>query len=160
MKYLGKWSERGFPHKGWVYEDVEDLGSIDGSCEFCGTEIRYVHYLSHARVNEFVGVGCVCAGELTGDYATPKDREKRMKSVAARNARWLKKQWTPSRKGFTLRALGYQMTVFRIDKPPHQGSWGYFVGDVRGKTPCKTLEGAKLACRELIEVFKNSEINL
>jgi len=157
MNDYGKRSEIGFPHKGWEYVGFEDLGGLDGFCEVCGTEIRYVHYLSHPSVEESIGVGCICAGDLTDDYTTPKNHEKRVKSLSARNARWLKKEWTPSPRGFILKALGFRMTVFRIERPPYQGMWGYFVGDVRGKSPCRTLEGVKVACRDLIEVLKAKE---
>ncbi|MBV6489836.1 MAG: hypothetical protein CNCCGFBP_00210 [Fimbriimonadaceae bacterium] len=153
----GRWSEPGFPHKGWEYEFIEDLEVLDGQCDVCGTELRYVHHLFHPQTRLTVGVGCICAEKLTEDYVNPKVREKLAKGRAARNARWLKKEWQPSAKGFTLKALGYRMTVFRIEKAPYQGMWGYFVGDRRGNSPSRTLNGAKVACRDLIDQLKQEE---
>jgi hypothetical protein len=153
MEYC-RWSEKHFPHKGWEHSSIEDLEELSGQCEMCGTSLRYVHHLWHPQREESVAVGCNCAAKLTEDYVNPRLREKAAKGKSARNVRWLKKEWTPSHKGFTLKALGYRMTVFQIQKSPYQGMWGYFVGETRGSAPCKTLNGAKVACRDLIDQLK------
>jgi hypothetical protein len=65
-------------HKGWTWQDVEDLGGLDGECEACGTEHRYSHYLTHPE-HPSISVGCVCAGKLTEDYVNPAAREKELR---------------------------------------------------------------------------------
>ena len=64
------------PLKGWKYVGVEILEQANGICEMgCGqTKIRYLHTVSH-RDFEDLHVGCICAGYLTNDSKTPKDRE-------------------------------------------------------------------------------------
>lgn len=71
-----EWSQKGLPHKGWIYNGVEDTGCLSSSCEMCGNTIRYVHYLSHPTYTMKIGVGCICSEKLTDDYVTPKEREK------------------------------------------------------------------------------------
>lgn len=69
----------GFPRRGWTSHLVQDLGDLSGSCEACGTAIRYVHHLSHpAHAGKAVGVEC--AGELTGDYGIPARHAKRLRA--------------------------------------------------------------------------------
>lgn len=51
------------PQYGWEHEGMDDLEDIEETCQLCGTEIRYVHYLSHSDFGCIV-VGCVCADKL------------------------------------------------------------------------------------------------
>lgn len=51
------------PQYGWKYEGMDDLEDIEETCQLCGTEIRYVHYLSHSDFGCIV-VGSVCADKL------------------------------------------------------------------------------------------------
>jgi hypothetical protein len=77
----GLWKES-VPKKGWEWVECEDLGYYPGErCQYCRREEpRYVHTIQHP---EFpfspLRVGCVCAGELTQDYATPRKRESALK---------------------------------------------------------------------------------
>jgi len=66
-------------------------------------------------------------------------------------------EWQPSAKGITPKALGFRMTVFRIEVAANQGMWGYFVGARRGNSTSRTLNGGKVVCRELIDQLKQEE---
>jgi hypothetical protein len=35
------------PNRGWILNEVVDLDDLVGSCQRCGTEIRYEHHCSH-----------------------------------------------------------------------------------------------------------------
>jgi hypothetical protein len=71
----GKWSRAGVPHKGWRCEDVEDLERDRAICEMCEVaEVRYVHTMVHASWGR-LRVGCVCAGNMEGDYVGAVARE-------------------------------------------------------------------------------------
>jgi hypothetical protein len=37
------------PKSGWEYCGSNDLGDLNGTCELCGTSIRYVFYVSHEK---------------------------------------------------------------------------------------------------------------
>jgi hypothetical protein len=61
---MGKWSEPGVPHKGWVCLGVDDLGPGElMTCQMCMVaQIRYVHAMVHDDYPEKLLCGCVCAG--------------------------------------------------------------------------------------------------
>ena len=51
------------PQYGWKYEGMDDLEDIEETCQLCGTEIRFAHYLSHPEYGCIV-VGCICSDKL------------------------------------------------------------------------------------------------
>lgn len=53
------------PNTGWDFIGEEDLGDILGTCELCGTSIRYVFEVHHPHW-EPMSVGTICCDNLTG----------------------------------------------------------------------------------------------
>jgi len=53
------------PDSGWDYVGEDDLGDLSGTCDRCGTAIRYVFFVQHPRW-EPLSVGTVCCDDLTG----------------------------------------------------------------------------------------------
>lgn len=95
----------GFPVKGWVEIEVEDLGRDPADhqlCGYCGQEhVRYLHKLYHQDggwpVQE---VGCICAGKLTGDELGAKALDRAARNLSARRAHWCTlKGWRAGRNG-------------------------------------------------------------
>jgi hypothetical protein len=78
----------GLPRRGWVERDVEDLGEVAASCDLCGTDIRFVHEVTHPFGHR-LAVGCVCAGHLTQDYASAEARERAARRVSTRRETWV-----------------------------------------------------------------------
>jgi len=89
----GLWSKPGVPHQGWSCIDVEDLGEPAATCEMCERmTIRYVHTMTHPQWKGELAVGCVCAGNMEGDIAAAKGREKAL----AKKVRWAgSRAWKP-----------------------------------------------------------------
>ena len=110
----GKWSQKGVPHKGWTCVDIEDYGSLAGTCEMCESqEIRYAHHMEHPDYDEILAVGCVCAGHMEGDLASARYRDKKMRSRIGKRKRWLTRKWKVSLKGNDwLEADGYRVVVY------------------------------------------------
>jgi hypothetical protein len=54
------------PNRGWVLDDVVDLGGLYGACQRCDTEIRYEHHCHHPMGVTAI-VGCICCGDITDD---------------------------------------------------------------------------------------------
>jgi hypothetical protein len=53
------------PESGWEhFGDCDDLGDLDGTCELCGTSIRYVFPVYHAKWGT-MEVGEICCDHLT-----------------------------------------------------------------------------------------------
>jgi hypothetical protein len=88
---LGRWSEPGVPHLGWECVGVDDLGNVADECEMCGTAIRYVHQMRHPNFPEELGVGCICAGHMEGDYHASRAREATLKSWLRRRRNWARR---------------------------------------------------------------------
>ena len=152
---MGLNSEPGFPHKGWVWQGVEDsalhCSSEDyPSCVFCDQrKIRYVHRLEHPAYPEPIDVGCVCAEILTKDYVNPQVHEKRLRSVAARRDKFPdSKRWEKGTTG--LEWITLDMT--RIGVFPVKGG-GYKIKlDNRwGRLVFPDLREAKLRAFDVVQ---------
>ena len=104
--------------KGWTSYHVQDLGDLTGNCEACGTEIRYVHYLSHPE-HTGMAVGVECAGKLTGDYSIPARHAKEFRGKK-KYPEYFAHTWTPIKgdiKGSWTRIGDLYVTV----KNPYRG---------------------------------------
>lgn len=144
----GKWSEAGVPKKGWSCIGIDDLGEPSQTCEMCGTaEIRYVHYMQHPDHPEELAVGCVCAENMEQDYVRPREREKRLRTLARRRKTWERRQWKVSSKGnWFLNAEGYNLVI-----APNGKNWRVIVSNrssgasQAGRTAYERESDAKLA---------------
>lgn len=139
----GAWRQVAVPHKGWSCWKVEDLGELAGECEFCGTEIRYEHWMEHPEVARSYVAGCVCAGYLEDNYAAPRERERLLKNRAARRARWPKRRWKRSKAGNYRIAVG-GTTVGVFQDPYSPGHWRARIGERFGTLQYLTAEAAML----------------
>ncbi len=124
----GKWTRPDVPHRGWTCIDVYDDGSPPSRiCEMCEKqEIRYVHVLEHPEYDGPLSVGCICAEAMEEDYTEPREREQRLKGIAARRRRWEERDWDVSAKGNYYTTLpGYVVAVI----PDNNGGWRLWIKD-------------------------------
>jgi hypothetical protein len=150
----GKWSSPGVPHRGWACIEIEDLEDARRTCEMCeSTEIRYAHHMRHPGFTEVLVVGCVCAGDMEGNLAVARERDRRMANRSLRRRRWLTRQWSRSAKGNEwLHADGFRITIYQ-----KHGSWAATVASeedgefVRhSQRPYPSADAAKLAAFDVI----------
>jgi len=122
----GKWSLPGVPHKGWSCVHVEDLGEPSDICGMCeSAQVRFVHYMEHPAYPDTLGVGCVCAENMEGDYHAPRARERVLRQTARRRKTWTTRKWRLSAKGnFYLNTEGFNLVVFQ--KQDARGPWWAF----------------------------------
>ena len=157
-KKLGKWSKIGVPHKGWMCEDVEDLGEPSDICEMCEFQIiRYVHVMSHSKYSTTLRVGRICAGHMEGDICAAKSRESKIKNESARRANWLKlKGWKTSKRGNPyINKDGFNVVVYRMNARFWRGNVKLRDTEETRKTrPCKTEEQAKLDAFEIKRLWE------
>lgn len=85
-----RWKNNGLPRKGWIVKDTEDMGDLIETCDWCGTDIRYVHWIYHEEIEQTTKCGIICAEALTEDYVTHRAKEKALKSLANKKIRKLK----------------------------------------------------------------------
>lgn len=87
--------------------------------------IRYVHYMQHPNYRDVLGVGCVCAGKMEGDYAAAERREKALKSVVRQRRSWVSRGWRTSAKGSDYRNTDeFNVSVYRRGR-----IWNYRIMD-------------------------------
>ncbi len=66
----------------------------------CGKEqVRFVHIVEHGDFPQRLGVGCICAMKLSGDYVNPRNQEAKLRNKALRKKKWLTRKWRISAKG-------------------------------------------------------------
>lgn len=111
-------SRSDLPKTGWFLVDVSDSYEAAFTCENCKfPHVRYVHELKHKQTGKTVQVGCVCAEHLTQDFATPRLREKTLRSLAGRRLRWPTLNWKRSHKGnLYLRKQGIVIVINRAGR--------------------------------------------
>lgn len=117
---MARWDRAKIPHKGWKYIGIEDLGENTlpkdeipyEQCEMCGNErIRFVHILVHPEFKEKIRVGCKCATKMIENYADPEKKERDLKNRTKRRESFLRQIWKKTKKGFTLRYKGENITI-------------------------------------------------
>lgn len=149
----GLYSEPNFPHKGWREVDCEDLGKGNSEiCEACEQQdIRFVHILEHDDYSGQIRVGCICAENLTEDYAS-KEHEKNAKK---RRTFINSPRWKKSRNGNdTIKYEGYRITVFQKE------SWNFSIANIRenGKPVFGQKQGYSTSEEAKKEAYKKLQL--
>lgn len=144
----GRWAEGGVPHRGWKCVDIVDLEDDRQVCEMCQSrEVRFAHVMLNPRFDGELRVGCVCAGHMEGDVQAAALRERRLKGVRARRAKWLSRTWRVSAAGNVyINVDGFRVVAFRRGRGwgasiTHKDS-GYVLSSNRYYA---TSDGVKLA---------------
>ena len=154
----GKWSDPGVPHRGWQCIGIEELDELS-TCQMCeSAEIRYAHHMQHPDYPTELAVGCQCAEYMEEDYAAPRAREAKLRSVAAARQRWLSRNWKTSRKGnsFLKTRDGFHVVVWQS----HDGSWGgkvtdmHFEQEIISKRRHPSSDAVKMAAFAAIQALK------
>lgn len=158
---MSRWDLPDVPHKGWIYEGMEDLGEdADGDdipyeqCEMCGKErIRYVHILRHPDYG-MMRVGCDCASRMLEDYVNPQERERTLKNRMGRRQNFLKQRWAikVSTGNYSLKYKGEYITIM---KSRYGSGWGVIfqgksVWEYNGRK-INDLDTAKLVAFDLFD---------
>ena len=80
------------PKSGWECVGSDDLGDLNGNCELCGTQLRYLYLVQHPNWPA-MEIGTDCCDKLTGSSEasehldTHKKRTDKLKRVVA-SPRW------------------------------------------------------------------------
>ena len=109
----GKWDDPRVPKSGWYCVGITDLEEPSAICQMCEVqEIRYVHHMRHAD-HPPLNMGCICAGNTSGDAIGARDREHGLKLIAERRRNWLHREWRVSAAGNEyINTDGYNVVVF------------------------------------------------
>ncbi len=133
------------PREGWSLVAEEDLGDLAGNCQLCGTDIRYVFTVAHARWVS-LDVGSDCCDRLTGtDQASQIERARRNRA-ARRRAFKSSDRWLAVEDGHRITYKDFDVRVFG-----HEPRYCLEIGGIHGRKHYATLELAKLAAFDAID---------
>ena len=125
------------PKAGWSYMADEDLGDLCGTCEYCGTELRYLFYIEHPNWG-VMEVGTICCDNLTGtSIASDSVRYELRKRRFIESPQW--KNDTISRMGVTIK-IAHERDGFYV-----------CIDGFHGRKANETIEDAKALAFDVIE---------
>lgn len=137
------------PDTGWNWVGYEDLGGLDGVCEFCGTSIRYVFLIEHPRWPS-LEVGEYCCDHLTLTTEA-SDGLREVKRQQERRNRFINsKRWQPSPHGWRIVQKGYEIILRREDAE--------YLIQIDGKSGKQRFQTANYAKSFLYDRLETGEI--
>lgn len=82
------------PTVGWEFIGREDLGDLSGNCDYCDTELRYIHLITHPNWGS-LEVGTDCCDQLTGttiasEYHREHNNRIRRRKSFIESPRWFR----------------------------------------------------------------------
>jgi hypothetical protein len=135
------------PKFGWEYIGDEDLEDLIGTCDHCGTSLRYVFYIFH-RDWGTIKVGTLCCDNLTDTQIASNKRET-LHRYKDRQARFLKsKRWKTESKTSKIR-----QNLFDVEITEENNSFSLTIHNIKGKN-YNSLDEAKEAAFDVIESGK------
>jgi uncharacterized protein YciI len=127
------------PRHGWNWIGVDDLGNLDGNCELCGTEIRYVYAIEHASWGA-MAVGTDCCDKLTQTSEASEHHEKYIKAIDAKKRFVASKRWKVLSDGTQyIKQSGIAVEIREYDD-----GFGIKMDCIDGKQRFKNLLDAKI----------------
>ena len=140
------------PKFGWEHAGWDDLGDLAGTCECCGTSIRYVFLVQHPKWRP-MEVGEICCDNLTSSQAASGFMESRRR-YADRLKRFIdSSRWEVSRAG----DHHIRQKKLHLEVVPKNGSYALRVEGKIGKLLFPTINEAKAKAFEVIESGKAGE---
>lgn len=135
------------PKFGWSFLGYEDLGDVVGSCDLCGTAIRYVFLVHHAHWPA-MEVGEICCDHITSTQVAGNHMES-VRRFLDRQKRFVSScSWKTTPDGaLTIKQEGIDLRV-------EGAGTGQFRLRMNGKVGRKqfvSVEDAKMSAFELIE---------
>ena len=133
------------PKEGWEYIGEEDLGSLDGECEYCGNSLRYLFYIFHEKWGT-LGVGTICCDDLTGAtsasaWVRSQKRKKARVERFVESSRWRLEDGVHK-----IKQKGFDVEIQSIKQ-----SYRITMNNTRGKQFYPTLMKAKIKTFEVID---------
>lgn len=147
------------PKFGWEYQGDEDLGNLIGTCDNCGSSLRYVFYIFHEKWGT-MEVGTYCCDSLT-DTKIASNLVESQRRYDDRRERFLKsKRWKQETKIHRIKQGSFDIEIKQV-------GLNFFIQiqNLKSKKHYMSLDDAKfkvfdvIESGELMEYFKNHNIN-
>lgn len=140
-------SEHGIimPKFGWEYIGDEDLGDLIGTCDNCGSSLRYLFYIFHENWGT-IGVGTHCCDILT-DSKIASNLVESQKRYDDRKKRFLlSKRWREE-DGI----LKIKQSSFNIEIRKNNSNYYLKINDLKSKKAYISMEEAQIKAFDVIE---------
>jgi hypothetical protein len=96
--------------------------------------------MAHKEHPQELSVGCVCAGKMTDDYLSAKERERKLRNRAGLRNRWLTRVWRVSKNSNEyINFEGHNVGVFS-----RNGGWTCWIDKKISVRNFATKEAAKI----------------
>jgi hypothetical protein len=98
------------PDSDWELSYEDDLGGLEGTCDKCGTELRYVFYIWH-KLWGSLAVGTNCCDKLTGTTDASEYTNKRITTQKRCNNFVRSKKWEGDAKNISISYCGFYFWI-------------------------------------------------
>lgn len=133
------------PRFGWEFMGSDDLGGLNGACEYCGESIRYVFLVQHANWRA-MEVGEICCGHLTSEPKATEFMDERRRYLGRRKRFVASRRWTVGRDN--IHRILYRL--MNIEVVPSGGTYKLHVNSTPGKMTFQSAAEAKGVAFDLI----------
>lgn len=141
------------PSKDWEIIGQDDLGSVSGECEHCGTDLRYTHMVFHRNWGAMI-VGAVCCDKLTETTIGSESHREFLRYVDRRKRFIDSPKWDISSDGtMSIARRGIAIEIVPIGN----GDFHFNLDNVRGKVIYETLLDAQICAFDFVESGKATE---
>lgn len=148
------------PKFGWEYMSDEDLGDLIGTCDNCGSSLRYLFYIYHEKWGT-IGVGTLCCDNLT-DSEVASNLVESKKKYEERKKRFIEsKRWKHANDIRTITQNGFEIEIQQCNDACY-----IKVNQLRSEKKYKSLFDAQskifdvIESGELINYVKKKNITL
>ncbi len=130
------------PTKDWELVGVDDLGGLDGECDYCGTSIRHVYFIEHC-LGHSMAVGEICCDRFTESKLASDYRKFKLRKDSFINST----RWTTEKGGSqSIVQINELMSIKFIE-----GKWQIAIDDKIGRKIFESCDAAKAMLFDLIE---------
>ena len=141
------------PSKDWEFIGEDDLGGLDGECEYCGKELRYTHMVTHPNWGTMI-VGEKCCDNLTDSTIGTEQHAEFLNYVTRRKTFINSPKWFVAKSGVrSIDRAGITIAIV----PTDDGKFRFNLDDVKGKADHATLLDAQISVFDYVESGKAAE---
>lgn len=135
------------PSRDWDFIGEDDLGSLDGECEYCGKELRYTHMVTHPNWGTMI-VGAQCCDKLTESTIGSESHVGFLNYVSRRKTFIDSRKWKSTKSGeFSIERAGIIVKI----APTADHKYRLEFDEAKAKTIYESKIDAQICAFDLIE---------
>lgn len=136
------------PRVGWRHCGWDDLGGLDGSCELCGQEIRYVFAVHHPKWGT-MEVGEICCDHLTDTTLASNLMESQRRYLSRRRTFVSSSRWNEC--SHAHHSIKHKRYVIEVLWTMKAGAYQLQIDGRCGKLKFRDMLDAKIKAFDLVE---------